>query len=171
MFTVKGVHEQVQVLELKGVGAARTPLERSRARGFSRFVGRREEMAALEAALGRAVAGEGRVVGLVAPPGLGKSRLSLEFAERCRARGIPVYEAHGVSHGQLIPYLPVLELFRAFFRITHEDSDQAAREKIAGRMLLFDEALRDVLPLVFDFLGVPDPELALPHMEPEVRQR
>ena len=170
-FTVKGVHEPVHVFELQGVGALRTALERSRARGFSRFVGRADEMVALEAALGRAVAGSGQVVGLVADPGLGKSRLSFEFTERCRARGITVYEAHGVSHGKLIPFLPVLELFRAFFRITDEDSEQVAREKIAGRMLLLDESLRDALPLILDFLGVPDPDRPLPPMEPEARQR
>jgi class 3 adenylate cyclase/tetratricopeptide (TPR) repeat protein len=170
-FTVKGVHEPVHVFELQGVGALRTPLERSRARGFSRFVGRADEMAALEVALGRAVAGSGQVVGVVADPGLGKSRLSFEFTERCRARGITVYEAHGVSHGKLIAFLPVFELFRAFFRITDEDSEQAARDKIAGRMLLLDESLRDALPLVFDFLSVPDPERPLLPMEPEARQR
>ena len=105
-FTVKGVHEPVHVFELQGVGPLRTPLERSRARGFSRFVGRADEMAALEAALARAVEGSGQVVGVVADPGLGKSRLCFEFVERCRARGITVYEAHGVSHGKLIPFLP-----------------------------------------------------------------
>src|SRR6266498_4501553 len=45
------------------------------------------------------------------------------------------------------------------------------REKIAGRMLLLDESLRDVLPLVFDFLSVADAERPLPPMEPEARQR
>jgi hypothetical protein len=30
-----------------------------------------------------------------------------------------------------------------------------ARDKIAGRMLLLDEALAEGLPLMFDFLGVP----------------
>jgi len=110
-------------------------------------------------------------VGVVADPGLGKSRLSFEFTERCRARGITVYEAHGVSHGKLIPFLPVFELFRSFFRITDEDSEQAAREKIAGRMLLLDESLRDALPLLFDFLGVPDPDRPLTPMEREARQR
>ena len=170
-FTVKGVPESVHVFELQGVGALRTPLERSRARGFSRFVGRADEMAALEAALARAVEGSGQVVGVVANPGLGKSRLCFEFVERCRAHGITVYEAHGVSHGKLIPFLPVLELYRAFFRITEQDSDEAAREKIAGRMLLLDEALRDALPPMFDFLGVPDPERPVPQMRPEERQR
>jgi class 3 adenylate cyclase/predicted ATPase len=169
--TVKGVREPIGVYELEGIGKLRTKLEVSRARGFSRFVGRNDETAALEAALDRAVAGSGQVVGVVADPGLGKSRLCFEFIERCRARGIAVYEARGISHGRLIPYLPVFELFRAFFRITDEDDAQAAREKIAGRMLLLDDSLRDALPLIFDFLSVPDPEHPLPPMEPEARQR
>jgi hypothetical protein len=52
-----------------------------------------------------------------------------------------------------------------------QDGDEAAREKIAGRMLLLDESLREVLPLVFDLLGVSDPERPAPLMDPESRQR
>jgi class 3 adenylate cyclase len=156
-FDLKGVSAALRVYELEGVSALRTSIEVSRSRGFSRFVGRADEMAALEAALGRAVEGSGQVVGVVAHPGFGKSRLCFEFAERCRARGITVYEAHGVSHGKLIPFLPIVELFRAFFRISDQDGSEAAREKIAGRMLLLDEGLKDALPLVFDFLDVPVP--------------
>jgi predicted ATPase/class 3 adenylate cyclase len=168
---LKGVKEPIRVYELQGIGKLRTKLDVSRARGFSRFVGRAVEMAALEAALGRAVEGNGQVVGVVAHPGLGKSRLCFEFADRCRARGIAVYEAHGVSHGKLIPFLPILELFRAFSRINDQDGSEAAREKIAGRMLLLDEGLKDALPLTFDFLGVPDPERPVPQMDPPARLR
>jgi class 3 adenylate cyclase/tetratricopeptide (TPR) repeat protein len=170
-FELKGASAAVRVYELEGASALRTSIEVSRSRGFSRFVGRTDEMATLEAALGRAIEGNGQVIGVVAHPGFGKSRLCFEFAERCRARGITVYEAHGVSHGKLIPFLPILELFRAFFRIADQDSSDAAREKIAGRMLLLDEGLKDALPLVFDFLAVADPERPVPQMEPEVRLR
>src|SRR5262245_48022844 len=168
---LKGVTEPIRVYELQGIGKLRTKLDVSRARGFSRFVGRGDEMAAFEAALGRAVEGNGQVVGVVAHPGFGKSRLCFEFTERCRARGVTVYEAHGVSHGKLIPFLPILELFRAFFRITDQDGSEAAREKIAGRMLLLDEGLKDALPLMFDFLEVPDPERPVPEMDPQARLR
>ena len=85
------------------MGRLRTRLDVSRARGFTKFVGRQSEMAALEAALEHAIAGNAQVVGVVAEPGTGKSRLCYEFAERCRARDIPVYEAHGVSHGKAVP--------------------------------------------------------------------
>ena len=149
----------------------RTRLDVSRARGFSKFVGRQSEMAALEAALERAIAGNAQVVGVVAEPGTGKSRLCYEFAERCRAREIPVYEAHGVAHGKAVPLLPILEFFRGYFGITEQDTAKAARDKIAGRMLLLDETLAEGLPLMFDFLGVPDPERPAPPLGPEARQR
>ena len=168
---VKGMSDPLQVFELEGVGRVRGRLDVSRARGFTKFVGRSHEMAALEAALDRAVAGSGQVVGVVADPGLGKSRLCYEFAERCRAREIPVYEAHGVAHGKAIPLLPILEHLRGYFGITEQDTARGARDKIAGRMVLLDETLAEGLPIMFDFLGVPDPERPTPPLGPEARQR
>ena len=81
------------------------------------------------------------------------------------------YETTGVGHGKSIPLLPMLRLFREFYGITERDSDVTAREKIAGRLLLLDEAFRDVLPLMFDFMGVADPERPAPNIDPEARQR
>jgi adenylate cyclase len=168
---VKGAREAVRVYELCGVGPMRTRLDVSKRRGFSRFVGRTDEMVALEAALAHALAGQGRVVGVVAEPGVGKSRLCYEFTQRCRAQRIAVFEAQGVAHGKAIPYLPILQLFRAALGITERDSAQAAREKIAGRFLLLDPALAESLPLAFEFLGVPDPEHPAPRVDPDAQQR
>ena len=47
-FEVKGSREPLHVYELKGVGSARGRLDISRARGFSRLVGRTTEMELLE---------------------------------------------------------------------------------------------------------------------------
>jgi class 3 adenylate cyclase/tetratricopeptide (TPR) repeat protein len=168
---VKGVKEPLQVYELQGIGRSHTRLDVSRARGFSKFVGRADEMAVLDSALERALGGNGQVVGIVAGPGVGKSRLCLEFVERCRARGIFVNEGHCPPHGKVIPYLPVLELFRGYFRVNDQDSDEEARRKIAGTLLLLDEGFRDTLPIVFEFLGVADPEQPAPQMDPEAKQR
>jgi class 3 adenylate cyclase/tetratricopeptide (TPR) repeat protein len=170
-FEIKGLRDAVRVHELEGVGRLRTRLDVSRTRGFSKFVGRNTEMAALEAALERAIAGNVQVLGVVAEAGTGKSRLCYEFVERCRAREIPVYEAHGVAHGKAVSLLPILEFFRSYFGITEHDTARAARDKIAGRMLLLDETLTEGLPLVFDFLGVADPERPSPPLGPEARQR
>jgi len=168
---IKGVHGAMHVYELQGLGQMRTRLDVSRGRGFSRFVGRGDEMNVLESALMRAREGNAQIIGIVGEAGLGKSRLCFEFLERCRARGIMTYETTGVAHGRAIPFLPILRLFRAFYGITEQDSDATARERIAGRMLLLDERLRESLPLLFDFMGVPDPENPTPRIDPEARQR
>ena len=168
---IKGVQGAMHVYELQGLGLMRTRLDVSRSRGFSRFVGRGDEMHVLESALARAREGNAQVIGIVGDAGLGKSRLCFEFLERCRARGLMTYESTGVAHGKAIPLLPVLKLFRAFYGVTEQDSDATARERIAGRLLLLDERLRESLPLNFEFMGVPDPENPAPKMDPEARQR
>jgi adenylate cyclase len=170
-FRVKGVAEPVQVHRLRGIGASRTRFDISRSRGLSRFVGRAADMRTLQDALAHTDSGEGQVVGVVAEAGTGKSRLCFEFLERCRAGGTLVYEGRAVAHGKNIPYLPILEVFRAYFGITSEDDDRNAREKIAGRMVLLDQKFASALPLLFDFLGVADPERPAPPLDPEARQR
>jgi class 3 adenylate cyclase len=170
-FRVKGAGEPMRVHRLIGAGTATTRLDVSRARGLSRFVGRDADMATLEAALAEAQAGHGQVVGVVAAAGTGKSRLCWEFAERCRARGITVNEGHAVAHGKSIPYLPMLEVCRAYYGIDDRDDDATARDKIAGRLLLLDEGFRDVLPVMFEFFRVPDPERPVPRMDPDTKLR
>jgi class 3 adenylate cyclase/tetratricopeptide (TPR) repeat protein len=170
-FEIKGASRPVGVFELEGVGAARSRLDLSRERGFSRFVGREEEMATLEAAMQGAREGEGAAIGVVAEPGVGKSRLYHEFAERTRTSGVEVFEAQAQSHGREIPFMPVLQMLRAYFGIADADPERIVREKIAGRALLLDPRFADDLPFLFDFLGVPDPDRPLPQLSPEVRQR
>jgi class 3 adenylate cyclase/tetratricopeptide (TPR) repeat protein len=170
-FEIKGASRPVQVFELAGVGQARSRLDLARERGFSSFVGREEELGRLEEALARAKGGEATAVGVVAQPGIGKSRLYHEFAQRCRGEGLEIFEAQGQAHGKSIPFMPILQMLRSFYGIADQDPEQLAREKIAGRSLLLDPAFADDLPLIFDFLGVPDAERPAPRMDPEGRQR
>jgi class 3 adenylate cyclase/tetratricopeptide (TPR) repeat protein len=168
---IEGHAEPLRIFALRGVGALRSRLDLSRERGFSKFVGRGDEMAALEAALERAIAGSGQVVGVVGEAGMGKSRLCYEFVAACRARGIRVAQAHGVAHGKMIPFLPVLQLMRGYFAIGEQDPAQLVRNKVAGALLLLDRGMEDALPLLFEFLGVPDPDRPAPRIEPEARQQ
>jgi len=170
-FEIKGASRPVQVFELAGVGSARSRLDLSRERGFSGFVGRGEEMAVLEGALERAQRSEGAAVGIVAEPGIGKSRLCHEFAERCRERGIEVFECQAQAHARSIPFMPVLQMLRSYFGIADGDSERIVREKIAGRTLLLDPEFAEDLPLLFDFLGVPDPHRPVAQLSAEARHR
>ena len=148
----------MRVHRLAGIGAARTRFDISRARGLSRFVGRAADMRTLEDALEQTAAGNGQVVGVVAEAGTGKSRLCFEFLERCRARGMRVYEGRAVAHGRNIPFLPILEVFRAYFGITRQTTTTAARARRSpGAWCCSTSSFADALPLLFDFLGVADP--------------
>jgi class 3 adenylate cyclase/tetratricopeptide (TPR) repeat protein len=171
MFEIKGLRVPVRVHDLQGIGPLRSRLDRSHARGLTEFVGREEEMHVLETALDRAMKGNAQVVGVIAEAGIGKSRLCLEFAKRCRDRGIKVREAHAQAHGQLTPFLPVLEMLRTLFGIEPSEAPAEARKKIAGATLLLEPALVEGLPLLFEFLGVPDPDHDPIPLDPDARQR
>ena len=166
-----GANEPVGVFELEGAGKSRTRLDVSRSRGLTRFVGRTDEMSILTTALARAKNGHGQVVGVVGEPGLGKSRLCYEFVEQCRAESVPIFEGHCPAHGKNIPYLPILELYRNYFGVTSQDRPAQARNKIAGALLLLDESLVDSLPVLFEFMGVGDPDRPAPDLDADARQR
>ena len=103
---VKGLTEPVEVFELVGASAIRRRLQASAARGLTRFVGRQQELAALQQALARAGAGHGQVVAVVGEAGVGKSRLVYEFVHSHHTPGWLVLESASVSYGKATPYLP-----------------------------------------------------------------
>jgi adenylate cyclase len=168
---VRGASEPLRVFALRGVGPARGALDVSRLRGLTRFVGRERELGHLEEALHLALAGEGQVVGVVGEPGVGKSRVCAELAARCRSSGIAVFEAAAHAHTSGVPFLPALEMLRSFFGIAPSDADDPARERVAERLRALDGHLARELPLLLDFLGIPDAEHPAEAMSPEARQR
>lgn len=167
-FELKGVDGRQRVLELVGPGTGRTRLEATAAtRGLSPFVGREAELGELEAGLDRAQDGEGQAIAVVGDPGVGKSRLVREFVAGCAARGVKVNSAAGVSHGCYTPFMPVLALYRDYFGIDELDAPEAARERIEATLLDLDPGFAADLPLMFEFLGVPDPDRPHAQLDPE----
>ena len=101
-----------------------------------------------------------------------KSRTPPTSAACCpSAKGTPVYRVAAQAHARAVPLLPVLEFLRTFFGIDERDTDRAARERIASRLLDLDASFDDDLPLVFDFLSVPAPDRPVERLDPEARQR
>ena len=127
---VKGLPEPVEVYEVTGVGAARSRLQAAAARGLTRFVGRDAETEQLRKALEQARADHGQVVGVVGEPGLGKSRLFFEFIHSHRTQGWLILESGSVSYGKATPYLPVIDLLKAYFKI--QDPRRSARNPREG---------------------------------------
>jgi adenylate cyclase len=162
---VKGVSHPIGVYALRSASPAAGPGT------AATLVGRADELGALEAALARAREGYAQVVGVVGEAGVGKSRLCEELVRSAAARGITVRRAAGVSHARDVPLLPVLELLRDYFGIVDADSRGEAQRKIADALLDLDPGLDDALPLLFDFLEVPDPDRTPPRLSPEARMR
>jgi len=152
---VKGMNEPVEVHEVTGAGLARSRLQAAAARGLTRFVGRDAETEQLRKALEQARAGHGQVVGVVGEPGVGKSRLFFEFIHSHRTQGWLTLESGSVSYGKATPYLPVIDLLKAYFKIQDRDDQREIREKVTGKLLTLDKSLESTLPAFLALLDVP----------------
>src|SRR5271166_5221896 len=167
---IKGVSEPVEVYEVTGLGPLRTRLQRSALRGLVKFVGRQREMDALKHAAEQAKAGRGQLVAAMGEPGVGKSRLLLEFKVVSQS-GWTVLEALSVSHGKASAFLPVIDLLWNYFKITSDDDERTRREKINGKVLTLDRSLEDALPYLYGLLGLTDENNQLAEVEAQTRKR
>jgi len=156
---IKGADEPVVAHRLLGMGERRRAVERAE----SHLVGRRWEMAAMEGLLERAIDGHGAVVAVVGSPGIGKSRLAREVAAMAAAQGVEVFTAFCESHTSDIPFHVVARLLRAATGVGELDG-QAARTQVRARA---PDADPEDLALFDDLLGIADPEVAMPEIDPD----
>ncbi|WP_028081483.1 adenylate/guanylate cyclase domain-containing protein [Solimonas soli] len=149
-----GFDDQQELFELEGAGTQRERLQRSLARSGSPFLGRDAELQRLQDALQRLQQGQGGVLSVVGEAGLGKSRLCHEFVALCAREGIAVHRCSGVPYGRRVPLLPVRELLRSRLGVPAEANDAAARQWIAGAVMLQQREAVAMLPQLFEFLGI-----------------
>jgi tetratricopeptide (TPR) repeat protein len=166
-----GTADGVSAYAVVGVGPRRSPLEVYGKRPLSRFVGRQRELAMLGEVLAQAEQGRGQVVGLVGEPGVGKSRLCYELAQRQRTHGWRILESSPTAYGQETPYLPVIDLLKAYFQLDSRDEGQALRDKVIGKLQTLDEGLGPTLPAVLALLDVPVEDPSWQALDPPQRRQ
>jgi class 3 adenylate cyclase len=166
---LKGIAMPIEVFRLLGLKPG-VASDRFRDESLVQMRGRERELGILKRALLDAEQGAGSAIGIVAVPGIGKSRLCYEFSEWCRARQVDVFEARAHIFGKATPLLPVLELMRALFRITPPMEAATARRQIEEKLLALDPSFVDDLPFLADFLGLPVPELEGQNIDPKARR-
>ncbi|BBY92258.1 cyclase [Mycobacterium gallinarum] len=159
---IKGADEPVTARRLLGIGR-----QRAVTRTESQLVGRNWELSALGGLLDRAIAGQGAVVGISGPAGIGKSRLTRELATMAQARGVDVLTTYSESHTSQVPFNVVKKLFRAATGIEGLEA-AAARERLTAQPR--DADSEDIM-LFEDLLGISDPDVALPLIDPDARRR
>jgi class 3 adenylate cyclase len=160
---IKSAEEPVPARRLLGWGDR----HRAAGRAESTLVGRGWEMSAVEGLLERAIDGHGAVVGMVGSPGIGKSRLVREVTAVAAARGVEVFSAFCESHTSDIPFYVVAQLLRAATRVGDLDAS-AARAQVRAEVPGADP---EDVALFDDLVGIADPEVELPKIDPDARRR
>jgi class 3 adenylate cyclase len=161
---IKGADEPVCARRLVGI----RPRDGLVGRAEASLVGRGWEMAALDAIAERMIGGRGGVVNVVGPPGIGKSRVARETAALAAGRGVEVFWTFCESHARDVPFYAVTRLLRAGIGVTDLDG-QAARARLRAYVPA-DADPQDLL-LLDDLIGIADPDVALPQIDPDARRR
>ena len=152
----KGKSEPVPVWEAIRVKEAQTAVT---AEGVA-LVGREREVAALEEVWETALeTRRPRLVTIVGPPGIGKSRLLVEFARRAEDDGGSVHWGRCLPYGEGITYWPVTELVKSAAGILQSDD----RTQIAAKLDAFLETLgtedrdelRTIASALSNLIGIP----------------
>ncbi len=162
MLHIKGFHDPVPALRLISVATRR------RNDGTeSAFIGRKWEMSALAGILEQSINGKGCVVGVVGPPGIGKSRIAREVTTLATGRGLAAFTTYCESHTSEVPFHAITALLRAAMGVVDLDDEQA-RAHIREQLSAADA---EDLILLDDLLGIADPEVGLPPIDPDARRR
>jgi len=160
---IKGTEQPVAAQRLVGIPDRDRPVGGAE----SALVGRRWQMAAVEGLLDGAIDGHGAVVTVVGSPGIGKSRLVREAAALAATRGVEVFTAVCESHTTQVPFHAVARLLRAATGVRGLDGSSARRQIRAQA----PESDPEDLLLFEDLLGIRDPNIELPKIDPDARRR
>ena len=166
---IKGLTEPIEALELVDAEPTRGRFQAVAGRGFTRFVGRAGELAAIRRAAERARAGHGQAVAVIGEPGVGKSRLFYELADSADVREWLILETGSVSLGKANALQPIRDLAMSLFQIDERDAPARAEEKVGAALAALDPSLAAIQPAIQSLLDLPvrDPQWAA--LEPPQR--
>jgi len=128
--TLKGKAEPISAHRLLGVSHRRSALRGSTSARTTIFVDRQSERTILNNFLAQVENGRGQAVGLVGEPGIGKSRLLVEFHRQLAAERVTWIEGRCPSYGTKIPYLLALDLLHSNCGIVETDTPDAITGKV-----------------------------------------
>ena len=160
---IKGATDPVPAHRLLGMATSRRS-----DRAEPTFVGRQWEMGALNGVLERSINGNGSIVGLVGPPGIGKSRIVRELTSLAKDAGAEVFATYCESHTTDLPFHAAAGLLRSTTGLRRSGRRGRTRSRCAAR---FPGADDEDLLLLDDLLGIGDPDVALPQIDPDARRR
>ena len=167
---LKGKEEDQEAFRLIGAGEVVTRIGASAAKGLTRFVGRKNSMAAVMEAYDKAKSGTGQVLGIVGDAGVGKSRLLLEMRNLLPPEEYMCLEGQCLNYGSAIAYLPILDILRSFFNIHEGEREYVVRKRMKEKVLALDETLERILPPIQELLGLKADDASFAGLDPREKR-
>ncbi len=135
------------------------------------FVGRDRELEQLAHGLEQAKRRHGQVVAVVGEAGVGKSRLFWEFIESQRTRDSLILVGSAASYGKSMPYLPVIDLLRKYFKIDPRDNSNTVKDRIMEEMLSLEQGLAPAVSPVLSLLDLPVDDAQWQPLDPQQKRQ
>jgi tetratricopeptide (TPR) repeat protein len=167
---IRGRQAPVRVYQVLAPSSRRTRFDVSAERGLSPLTGRARELEILLDAFGRAKAGRGQAVSIVAEAGVGKSRLLYEFRKVLANEDVTFLEGKCLSYSKFSAYHPIVDILKSFFQIG--DNDQAAdiRDRVATGLKRMGIEPAAAAPYLLELLAVKDSGIEGVMISPEAQK-
>ncbi len=167
---VKGKEQPVHAYRVLSALPIGTRISASLSRGLSPFVGRERELDSLTYSYEQVKKGQGQVVGVVGEPGVGKSRLLLQFRELLPQEEFTYLEGGCIHYGEAIAYLPILGILRSYFEITEGENEEESKQKMDNKLSSLDGQLAHILPPLQELLSLEVDDQSYLSLEPAQRR-
>ena len=166
---LKGVSGVTRLWRVTGITGAESRLEVGGQ--LTAYVGRRSERAALDAAWDRAKSGIAQFVTLRGEPGIGKSRLVVEFRQRVASPEADVLDIRCTPYTQNSAFLPVTDLIERRLGLDRSQGVDARLDRIDKRLSELGIPKADGVPLIAALLSLPTDERYAPLEMSPARRR
>lgn len=165
---LKGFVNALEVWRVKRAIRTSDRFEAKHKGGYAHLVGREEELSLLLQRWQQVKSGEGQIVVLSGPPGIGKSRLLFELRERLRGEAYVAPLLQGSPYHASTPLHPVIRYLEHAAGIEHDDPPDVKLDKLEALLGRNMHQLESVVPLLAAVLGIPVGfRYSLPDMTPQ----
>jgi class 3 adenylate cyclase len=170
--TIKGKERAQCAYSLIDSSNIQTRFEAAVSKGLVRFVGRKNSMGTLRNTWNRATEGFGQVLGIMGEPGVGKSRLMLQFISTLFDDDLNYLQGRCLPHGRSIAYSPFLDILKSYFMIKETQSESDINKNVKEKITLLDKEFSPtILSAVQQLLSLEIDDESWHNLEPKQRRK
>jgi predicted ATPase/class 3 adenylate cyclase len=167
---LKGQEHLSRISRVRGARPTRTRFDARHRSDLNPVLGRQEQRGLLDACFERARAGEGEIVAMIGEPGIGKSRLIVDFCEAHKREDRTIILLQCSQHHAGSPWYPVTRFLEHAINAQTEPA-----RKLENLERLIDahapEEKTFITPLLAGLLSIPGATAAASESTPQQRKR